>query len=168
MVARCPKCPSMEQPPWLSTEPRPWQLSGSAKLRHLASTSFSGGILGDEQGLGKSLTVLTTIMAEIQAGGARPYHGFNLIITTKSCVPQWMDEVKFHLGPVSLNNPSSTVSAPADVSLLRPSPSGPSFSTTLLPQQTSYLKDAITLSSAHTSSLKAASVRSSRTASSTT
>jgi SNF2 family DNA or RNA helicase len=91
----------MEQPSSCLTELKPWQLSGAAKLRFLASSRFRGGILGDEHGLVKSLTTLTAMMAQFHDGlSGGKYDGFNLIITTKTCVPHWLDEIKQHFGVV--------------------------------------------------------------------
>jgi hypothetical protein len=73
----------------------------SCKVAVLASSRFRGGILGDEHGLVKSLTTLTAMMAQFHDGlSGGKYDGFNLIITTKTCVPHWLDEIKQHFGVV--------------------------------------------------------------------
>lgn len=94
----------IEQPPNCDTTLKPWQLTGVGKLLHLFETRFKGGVLGDEQGLGKSLTAIAAMVDDAVANEGKPYRGFNLIVTTKSCAPQWINEIKTHYGPVSYAN----------------------------------------------------------------
>ncbi|EXJ57118.1 hypothetical protein A1O7_07462 [Cladophialophora yegresii CBS 114405] len=88
----------IEQPENCRTQLKPWQLTGVGKLKHLFETRHKGGILGDEQGLGKSLEAITAMVEDIVANQGKPYRGFNLIVTTKSCAQQWIDEIKKHYG----------------------------------------------------------------------
>lgn len=82
-------------PEGLITEPRIWQLTGVHKLLHMIQR-WHGAILADEMGLGKTLT--TIIVCEILR---RQSPGIVLIVTTKSCVPQWRDELHWNFSPVS-------------------------------------------------------------------
>lgn len=91
--------PAKKLPAYLLTQAKPWQLSGSAKMQFLAESRFHGGILGDEQGLGKTLTILDTLVADIMNRDGKRYKGFDLIVTSKTCITQWADEIKRHFGP---------------------------------------------------------------------
>jgi SNF2 family DNA or RNA helicase len=84
---------------------KPWQLTGVGKLQHLFNSRFKGGILGDEQGLGKSLTTIAAMVDDIVTNKGKAYRGFNLIVTTKSCAPQWISEINRHYGSVSQRMP---------------------------------------------------------------
>ncbi|KIV86280.1 hypothetical protein PV11_01898 [Exophiala sideris] len=44
---------------------------------------------------------ITAIAHDIAADEGKPYRGFNLIVTTKRCAPQWIGEYKKHYGSVS-------------------------------------------------------------------
>ena len=58
---------------------------------------FCGGINGDEQGMGKSLTTLIACETDnLNVKGC-----FNLILTTKTCSYQWYEEVVQHFRGVS-------------------------------------------------------------------
>ena len=92
---------SIKQPVNCFTELKHWQLSGVGKLLHLFGTRYRGGVVGDEQGLGKSLTAIAAMVADIVDNEGKPYNGFNLIVTTKSCAQQWIEEIKKHFGLVS-------------------------------------------------------------------
>lgn len=89
--------PLHHPPPRIITELHSWQLSGAAKLCHLAHGPFKGGILGDYMGLGKTLAAITAC-EELSATTAG---AFNLVITTKACLPQWQDELSRNFHPVS-------------------------------------------------------------------
>jgi len=91
----------IRQPENCLTELKHWQLAGVGKLLHLFQTRYKGGILGDEQGLGKTVTAISAMVADIVASKGEPSRGFNLIVTTKSCAPQWIDEINKHYGKVS-------------------------------------------------------------------
>lgn len=61
----------------------------------LAESTLGGGILGDEMGLGKTLETIAICHELRDKRGA-----FNLIITTKSCMQQWKDELYWNFEPV--------------------------------------------------------------------
>ncbi|KIW49916.1 hypothetical protein PV05_11549 [Exophiala xenobiotica] len=81
-----------EQPTYCQTPLRPWQKTGVAKLKYLRTSRCKGGILGDEQGLGKTVEVLSAMVHEICSGDS-VYNGFNLIITIKASIPEWLEAV---------------------------------------------------------------------------
>ena len=61
-----------------------WQLSGAAKLVHLAQGPFKEGILGDSMDLEKTLAAIAAcevLLTEIKGA-------FNLVIIIKACVLQ--------------------------------------------------------------------------------
>lgn len=86
--------PPIAQPQNIITELRPWQKTGVAKLLKMARGPFHGGILGDEMGLGKTLQVICAC-EELRA----ERHAFVLIVATKSCISQWLDELYWGFEP---------------------------------------------------------------------
>ncbi|KAK3401535.1 P-loop containing nucleoside triphosphate hydrolase protein, partial [Sordaria brevicollis] len=77
----------------LQSKLQPWQASGVVRLCRLAHSPFRGALLCDEMGLGKSLTAL---VAAIKLKRDLPGSGYVLVITRKSCVLQWLDEIRKH------------------------------------------------------------------------
>jgi superfamily II DNA or RNA helicase len=69
------------------------------KLCLLAGSPFKGGLLGDPVGLGKSLTALVAALKIVQNQQLR---GFILVVTRKSCMTQWVNEVRHHFKKVCL------------------------------------------------------------------
>ncbi|KAH0544431.1 hypothetical protein FGG08_001458 [Glutinoglossum americanum] len=70
--------------PELSTEPRSWQLDLATKINHCCQGPNRGCIVADEMGLGKTLGTLLALQLSRKAVPGI----FDLVVTTKSCVPQ--------------------------------------------------------------------------------
>lgn len=88
----------MQVPEGLKTIPRHWQLRGASKLLTMFDR-WRGGILADEMGLGKTLTAIMVS----ESLDKQKFPGFTLVVTTKSCVHQWADELEQNFKPVSLS-----------------------------------------------------------------
>ncbi|KAI9764333.1 MAG: hypothetical protein M1839_005964 [Geoglossum umbratile] len=81
--------------PGLSTEPRSWQLDLATKINHCCQGPNHGCIVADEMGLGKTLGTLLALQLSRKAVPGT----FDLVVTTKSCVPQWYEETVYHFKP---------------------------------------------------------------------
>ncbi|KAH8734948.1 hypothetical protein BGZ61DRAFT_473606 [Ilyonectria robusta] len=87
--------------PGLQTRLKLWQARGKEKLKVLAQFSFKGGLWNYDQ---RPTTVpgLQTTLRLWQARGKEklkgmlPHCGFILIVCRKSCIAQWVDEIKKH------------------------------------------------------------------------
>jgi non-specific serine/threonine protein kinase len=79
---------TLQAPPGLQAELRPYQLQGLAWMQGLAELGL-GGLLADDMGLGKTLQTLGHILCEQQAG--RLQHPA-LIVMPTSLIPNWQDE----------------------------------------------------------------------------
>ncbi|QPC66833.1 hypothetical protein HYE67_009064 [Fusarium culmorum] len=73
---------------------KPWQETGARKLVNSCNLLLGGLVLGDETGLGKSLTAL--VAALHQRNKMLPACGPVAVITRPSCVIQWWEEIKRH------------------------------------------------------------------------
>ena len=79
-----------EEPPEnLTTQLRPYQLTGYKWIRKLADMSLNG-ILADDMGLGKSFQTIASILKDKQNGSG----GTSLIVAPTSCVTNWYMEIK--------------------------------------------------------------------------
>ncbi|KAK0625622.1 hypothetical protein DIS24_g11055 [Lasiodiplodia hormozganensis] len=80
--------------PSLKTQLKPWQATGAAKINFCCNGPERGCILGDGMGLGRTLTSLASCAMNEKEG--EPYTGFNLILTTSTCLNQWKSEVSLN------------------------------------------------------------------------
>ncbi len=64
-----------------------------SKILHCWKGKYRSCILADEMGLGKTIQALTACMQH----KATTLASFSLVITTKSCVRQWADQIHQHL-----------------------------------------------------------------------
>lgn len=105
--------PPIKTVPGLTTELLAWQESGAGMTVHACNSPAQGCIVGDEMGLGKTLQ--TIVACRVPSKEPRHHHAFNLVITTKTCVPQWRDEILMHFDKVrTMLGPSDLVDSLQD------------------------------------------------------
>ncbi|KAI9764339.1 MAG: hypothetical protein M1835_007597 [Candelina submexicana] len=80
-------------PPQVLSVPHEHQLVAAAKLQFLAKSQYRGGILGDPMGLGKTLAAILLIVATPRTSAQGPA----VIVTRKSLVPNWVNELRNNL-----------------------------------------------------------------------
>ena len=73
---------------------KPHQLTGVGEMLYLESTEPYGGILADEMGLGKTVQIIALICASLDMQGDKYNPKPTLIVTPKSLLPMWMEQLK--------------------------------------------------------------------------
>jgi len=77
----------IEQPAHISRELKPFQLEGVAWMREMEETSWGGGLLGDEMGMGKTIQAVTLIMSDF------PNPKPTLVLIPPVALMQWQQEI---------------------------------------------------------------------------
>lgn len=73
--------------------PKPHQISGAYMVKYLCQSQYSGGMLCDPMGSGKSFTAIISYLLMPRG----PQHGPLIIVTKLSLVSKWQDEIKVAL-----------------------------------------------------------------------
>lgn len=77
----------IEQPAHINRELKPFQLEGVAWMREMEETSWGGGLLGDEMGMGKTIQAVTLIMSDF------PNPKPSLVLIPPVALMQWQQEI---------------------------------------------------------------------------
>ncbi|PCD45426.1 hypothetical protein AU210_000860 [Fusarium oxysporum f. sp. radicis-cucumerinum] len=78
----------------LRTDLKSWQKIAVVKLLEACNSPLEGAILGDDTGLGKSLSALLAALAKRKE--MFPYAGPVLVVCRAGCVIQWLEEIYTH------------------------------------------------------------------------
>lgn len=77
----------IDQPAHINRELKPFQLEGVAWMREMETTSWGGGLLGDEMGMGKTIQAVTLIMSDF------PNPQPTLVLIPPVALMQWQQEI---------------------------------------------------------------------------
>ncbi|TBU50560.1 SNF2 family N-terminal domain-containing protein [Dichomitus squalens] len=78
-----------EQPPNLKVQLLPFQLESLSWLREQEKGIWSGGMLADEMGMGKTIQMISLLVSDY---GAKP----NLVVAPTVAIMQWRNEIELH------------------------------------------------------------------------
>lgn len=86
-----------QQPPSITRKLKPFQLEGLSWMMEQEKSSYRGGLLGDEMGMGKTIQAVSLIMSDF------PQPNPTLVIVPPVALMQWQKEIQV-CNPLPLSN----------------------------------------------------------------